>query len=121
MKASAGGGGRGIRRVDAADELAEAIRSARAEAESAFGDGRVFLEGLVSRGRHIEVQVVADAHGNVHTVGTRDCSVQRRNQKLIEEAPPPGSRTSGSSLLQDDARRLAEQVGTRASGRSSSS
>ena len=111
VKASAGGGGRGIRRVESPAELPEALRSARTEAESAFGDGRVFLEALVARGRHIEVQVVADAHGHVHTVGCRDCSVQRRNQKLIEEAPPPGLSEERIALLQDDARRLAEQVG----------
>ncbi|MDH3684977.1 MAG: ATP-grasp domain-containing protein, partial [Myxococcales bacterium] len=111
VKASAGGGGRGIRRVAGPAELGEALRSARAEAASSFGDDRVFLEALVDRGRHIEVQVVADAHGNVHTLGCRDCSVQRRNQKLIEEAPPPGLPAERLAALEGDARRLAEQVG----------
>jgi acetyl/propionyl-CoA carboxylase alpha subunit/acetyl-CoA carboxylase carboxyltransferase component len=110
VKASAGGGGRGIRRVDAPGELAEALRAARAEAATAFGDDRVFLEALVTRGRHIEVQVVADAAGHVHTLGCRDCSVQRRNQKLIEEAPPPGISADRLAALQRDARCLIERV-----------
>lgn len=116
VKASAGGGGRGIRRVDAPGELAEALRSARAEAATAFRDDRVFLEALVAHGRHIEVQVVADAAGHVYTVGCRDCSVQRRNQKLIEETPPPGLAAERLEAIQQDARRLTERVGYRGVG-----
>ncbi len=90
IKASAGGGGRGIRMVDDPGEIAAAFRSARSEAANAFGDDRLFLESKVSGGRHIEVQIIADQHGNIVAAGMRDCSVQRRHQKLLEEAPPPG-------------------------------
>jgi acetyl/propionyl-CoA carboxylase alpha subunit/acetyl-CoA carboxylase carboxyltransferase component len=90
VKAAAGGGGRGIRVVDDASALPAAWRSAAAEARSAFGDDRLFLERRIAGARHVEVQVVGDAHGHVVALGTRDCSVQRRHQKLIEETPPPG-------------------------------
>ena len=89
VKASAGGGGRGMRRVGSAAELAEALKSARSEAENAFGDGRLLIEKAVDRARHIEVQVFGDAHGTVLHFGERECSVQRRHQKVIEEAPSP--------------------------------
>ncbi|MEO1310775.1 MAG: biotin carboxylase N-terminal domain-containing protein [Pseudomonadota bacterium] len=89
VKASAGGGGRGMRRVGAAADLPDALKSARSEAENAFGDGRLILEKAVDRARHIEVQVFGDAHGNLLHFGERECSVQRRHQKVIEEAPSP--------------------------------
>ena len=89
VKASAGGGGRGMRVVRTLDRLEAEIEAARAEAESAFGDGTVFVEPYVEAGRHVEVQVVADGSDAV-AVGTRDCSVQRRHQKVVEEAPAPG-------------------------------
>jgi geranyl-CoA carboxylase alpha subunit len=89
VKAVAGGGGRGMRRVDALPELAAALESARREAHNAFGDGTLMLERLIERGRHIEVQVFADAHGHVVHLGERDCTAQRRRQKVIEEAPSP--------------------------------
>jgi len=89
-KAAAGGGGRGIRVVESGAALADALRSASEEARAAFGDARVYLERRVERGRHVEVQIAADAHGRALAVGCRECSVQRRHQKLIEEAPPPG-------------------------------
>ena len=89
VKASAGGGGRGMRVIDDLGALPEAVRAARREAASAFGDGAVFCERYLPRGHHIEVQIMADAHGTVWAVGERECSIQRRHQKVIEEAPSP--------------------------------
>jgi acetyl-CoA carboxylase biotin carboxylase subunit len=89
LKASAGGGGRGMRMVAGDAELAGAWATASLEAEQAFGDGRLFVERFVRRARHVEVQVLADGHGNVIHLGHRDCTLQRRYQKLIEEAPAP--------------------------------
>lgn len=87
VKASAGGGGRGMRIAENADELNGAFMAARSEAKAAFGDDRVYMEKLIMNPRHIEVQVLADNHGNVLHLGTRDCTMQRRNQKMLEEAP----------------------------------
>ncbi|ORB76416.1 acetyl/propionyl-CoA carboxylase subuit alpha, partial [Mycobacterium timonense] len=87
VKAAFGGGGRGMRIVHDDTELAEAVRSARREAASAFGDGTVFLEKFVERPRHVEVQIFGDRHGSVVHLGERECSIQRRYQKIIEEAP----------------------------------
>ncbi|MFZ4775699.1 MAG: acetyl-CoA carboxylase biotin carboxylase subunit [Terrimicrobiaceae bacterium] len=89
VKAAAGGGGKGMRMVAEASGLAEAIRVARREAEAAFGDDRVYLERLVRNARHIEIQILGDQHGNIIHLGERDCSIQRRHQKLIEESPSP--------------------------------
>ncbi len=89
IKATAGGGGKGMREVRSLEEMPELLKSARREAESAFGDGNVYLEKLVTGARHIEIQILADMHGNVIHLGERDCSIQRRHQKLVEEAPSP--------------------------------
>ncbi|MFC3231089.1 acetyl-CoA carboxylase biotin carboxylase subunit [Marinibaculum pumilum] len=90
VKAAAGGGGRGMRRVDDAAGLPAALASARGEAQAAFGDGTLLLEKAVDGARHVEIQVFGDAHGNAVHLGERDCSVQRRHQKVVEEAPAPG-------------------------------
>jgi acetyl/propionyl-CoA carboxylase alpha subunit len=110
LKASAGGGGRGIRIVERSEDLAEALRAVRAEARSAFGDERLFLEQRVRCGRHVEVQIAADAQGGVVALGCRDCSVQRRHQKILEESPPPGLPTQLLDELQACAARLVRRV-----------
>ncbi|MCL4268586.1 MAG: acetyl-CoA carboxylase biotin carboxylase subunit [Anaerolineales bacterium] len=89
IKATAGGGGKGMREVRSLEEMPTLLQSARREAESAFGDGNVYLEKLVEGARHIEFQIIADSHGNVIHLGERECSIQRRHQKLVEEAPSP--------------------------------
>ncbi|MCF6275867.1 MAG: acetyl-CoA carboxylase biotin carboxylase subunit, partial [Robiginitomaculum sp.] len=89
VKAAAGGGGRGMRLAPTADDLEESFNAAKQEALAAFGDGSVYLERFLGNPRHIEVQVLADTHGNVVHLGERDCSLQRRNQKILEEAPSP--------------------------------
>ncbi|HUI24459.1 MAG TPA: biotin carboxylase N-terminal domain-containing protein, partial [Candidatus Kryptonia bacterium] len=111
VKASAGGGGRGIRMVASADQLADAFGSAAAEATAAFGDGRLFLERRIVGGRHIEVQVAGDLYGRVMALGCRDCSVQRRHQKVIEEAPPADIAAAQLHALEEAAVALATSVG----------
>ena len=111
IKASAGGGGRGIRPVFSPEELAEVFPGAGAEAAAAFGDGTLYLERAVEGARHIEVQILADTHGNVVHLFERDCSVQRRRQKLVEEAPAPGLSDALRSEVADAAVRLARHVG----------
>jgi acetyl/propionyl-CoA carboxylase alpha subunit len=89
IKATAGGGGKGMREVRSIEEMPTLLASARREAESSFGDGNVYLEKLVEGARHIEFQIMADSHGNVIHLGERECSIQRRHQKLLEESPSP--------------------------------
>ncbi|MFF7280593.1 biotin carboxylase N-terminal domain-containing protein [Streptomyces griseorubiginosus] len=110
VKAAAGGGGRGMRVVRRIEDLDPALSSARAEAASAFGDGEVFVEPYVEDGRHVEVQILADTHGTVWALGTRDCSLQRRHQKVIEEAPAPGLSDELNRQLHDLAVRAARAV-----------
>src|SRR5205085_9278935 len=89
LKAAAGGGGKGIRFVRAPKDFSSSLRTARSEAKSAFGDASVYIEKAISPARHIEVQFIADTHGNVVHLGERECSIQRRHQKLVEESPSP--------------------------------
>jgi len=107
IKASAGAGGRGIRIVEEPGALSEAFRSVAAEVQACFGDGRLFLEKRIEFGRHVEVQIAADRGGTVLALGCRECSVQRRHQKLIEEAPPPGVSEALLESLQEAAVRIA--------------
>ena len=116
IKARAGGGGKGMRRVDAAADFAAALASARREAEAAFGDGRVLVEKYMAKPRHIEVQVFGDAHGNVVHLFERDCSAQRRHQKVIEEAPAPGMTAEMRDAMGAAAIRAAEAIGYRGAG-----
>ncbi|HEY5793517.1 MAG TPA: biotin carboxylase N-terminal domain-containing protein [Bosea sp. (in: a-proteobacteria)] len=111
VKASAGGGGKGIRKVENEAELDGAIVAAAREAEGAFGDGRLLIEKFVTRPRHVEVQVAGDRHGNIVHLFERDCSVQRANQKLIEEAPAPNLRPETRAALHGHALKLARAIG----------
>jgi acetyl/propionyl-CoA carboxylase alpha subunit len=110
VKAAAGGGGRGVRRVDSAEDLTDALDAARGEAMAAFGDGTVYVEKLVTRARHVEVQLLGDRSGGLAVLGERDCSVQRRHQKLVEESPAPHLSAETRAGLADDARRIGSAV-----------
>jgi len=110
VKAAAGGGGKGMRAVHGAADLVDAIGAARREAASAFGDATVYLERLLIRPRHVEVQVLGDTHGHVLHLGERDCSVQRRHQKVVEESPAPGLSDDLRTRLHDAAVRAARAV-----------
>ncbi|HEY3336194.1 MAG TPA: biotin carboxylase N-terminal domain-containing protein [Candidatus Limnocylindrales bacterium] len=111
VKASAGGGGRGMRLVRAADELPAAIEAARREAAAAFGDGRLLLERYVERPRHVEIQFLGDTHGRLVHLGERECSIQRRHQKLVEESPSPAVTPELRAAMGDAALRLARAAG----------
>ena len=116
VKAVAGGGGRGMRLVRAADEMAQALTGARREAQSAFGDGTLMLERLIDDGRHIEIQVFADAHGHAVHLGERDCTAQRRRQKVVEEAPSPVVSPAMREAMGRDAVAAALAVGYQGAG-----
>ena len=116
VKASAGGGGRGMRIVRALADLEGEIGKAREEAASAFGDGTVFVEPYVERGRHVEVQVVGDGAGDVLVLGERDCSIQRRHQKVVEEAPAPALPQATREALHEAARAAAAAIDYRGAG-----
>ena len=116
VKAVAGGGGRGMRKVDKAEELPAALEQAMKEASGAFGDPRVFLEQAVIRPRHIEIQILADNHGNVMHLFERDCSIQRRNQKVIEIAPAPKLEQALREQLFQDAIAFAKEIGYQNAG-----
>ena len=116
VKAVAGGGGRGMRLVRQASEMAQALAGARREAQSTFGNGTVMLERLIDNGRHIEIQVFADAHGNAVHLGERDCTAQRRRQKVIEEAPSPVVSPAMREAMGRDAVAAAVAVGYRGAG-----
>jgi len=116
VKAAAGGGGRGMRVVRSAADLEDALEAAEREAAGAFADGRLYCERYLERPRHVEVQLLADAHGTVVAVGERDCSVQRRHQKVLEEAPAPRLSSELRAALHDAAIAFGRAIGYRSAG-----
>jgi len=116
LKASAGGGGKGMRLVQGPDELDSAYGMAAMEAEAAFGDGSLYLEKAVSPARHVEIQVLADGQGGVLTLGERECSIQRRHQKLIEESPSPALDAETREAMEGAAERACHAIGYRNAG-----
>lgn len=111
VKASAGGGGRGMKLAETEADLIPSLQGARAESKSAFGDDTVYLEKYLEKPRHIEIQVIADAHGNVVHLGERDCSLQRRHQKVLEEAPSPALDAAGRSKIGDIVANAVKSLG----------
>jgi acetyl-CoA carboxylase, biotin carboxylase subunit len=116
LKASAGGGGKGMRIVEHDDELEGALQTAAAEAEAAFGDASLYLEKLMRPARHVEIQVLADAYGGVLTLGERECSIQRRHQKLLEESPSPALSPETREAMEAACERAAATIGYRNAG-----
>jgi len=116
VKAAAGGGGRGMRVVERPEDLADALEAAAREAEAAFGDGTVYCERYLSSPRHVEVQLLGDRHGNVLALGERDCSVQRRHQKVVEEAPPPRLSPDLRARLSGHAVAFGREIGYESAG-----
>jgi acetyl-CoA carboxylase biotin carboxylase subunit len=116
LKAAAGGGGRGMRRVESPDDLEAAFQTAASEAEAAFSDGALYVEKALLGARHVEVQILGDGDGGVLTLGERDCSIQRRHQKLVEEAPSPGVSDDLRAAMEDGARLACEALRYRGAG-----
>jgi acetyl-CoA carboxylase biotin carboxylase subunit len=116
LKAAAGGGGRGMRLVNAPDELADAYAQASNEAMAAFSDGTLYVEKAISPARHVEIQVLCDAFGGVLTCGERECSIQRRHQKLIEESPSPALDAQQREAMEDASERACRHIGYRNAG-----
>ncbi len=116
VKASAGGGGKGMRVIESAADLADGMRAAMSEAQTAFGDSRVFIEKFVTQPRHIEIQLIADQHGNIVYAGERECSIQRRHQKVLEEAPSPFISPETRAAMGQQAVELARAVDYRSAG-----
>jgi acetyl-CoA carboxylase biotin carboxylase subunit len=116
LKAAAGGGGKGMRLVESPDELEDAFGSAAAEAQAAFGDPALYIESIINPARHVEVQVLADDVGGVLTLGDRECSIQRRHQKLIEESPSPALTHEAREAMEAAAERAARAIGYRSAG-----
>jgi acetyl-CoA carboxylase biotin carboxylase subunit len=116
LKAAAGGGGRGMRRVDDPGHLPGLYDSASSEAQAAFGDGTLYVEKVITPARHVEIQVLCDDHGNVLTCGERECSIQRRHQKLIEESPSPALDAELREEMEAAAERACEHIGYRSAG-----
>jgi len=116
IKASGGGGGRGMRVVHSEAALLNAINVTKAEALAAFGNDQVYMEKFLERPRHIEFQVVADSHGNVVVLGERDCSLQRRHQKIVEEAPAPGITPKQRTTMADSITKALKKIGYRGAG-----
>ena len=116
IKAAAGGGGRGMRVVRGQAELQDALEAARREAKAAFGDDRVFCERFLERPRHVEIQLLGDGHGAVFSLGERECSIQRRHQKVLEESPSPGIDERSRARLEEAAIAFARAIGYRSAG-----
>ena len=116
LKASWGGGGRGMRPINGPDELADKVREGRREAEAAFGNGEGYLEKMILRARHVEVQILGDSHGNIYHLYERDCTVQRRNQKVVERAPAPYLTDAQRAEVCDLGRRICAHVGYECAG-----
>jgi acetyl-CoA carboxylase biotin carboxylase subunit len=116
LKATAGGGGKGMRVVDLADGLDDAFAAASAEAQAAFGDGSLYLEKVVAPARHVEIQVLCDRHGGVLTLGERECSIQRRHQKLVEESPSPALSQETRDAMESAVDRACRAVGYEGAG-----
>ncbi|MDP7445555.1 MAG: carbamoyl-phosphate synthase L chain ATP-binding protein, partial [Candidatus Poseidoniia archaeon] len=113
---SAGGGGKGMRIVNSAKELADSVKMAQSEAQKAFGDDTVFFESYIKKSRHIEIQILGDHYGNIIHLGERECSIQRRHQKIIEESPSPRVDSALREQLGDAAISLAKKINYQSAG-----